>query len=392
MQEEMYTVTWHTYSDHLRDILREIKSEDSFADVTLVTDDKKQIKAHRNILSAFSSVFKDILQTNSNNNHPVLDLRGIQHSEMESILQFIYLGETSFHKDRMNDFFMVAKSLNIRKLGNSIEVGNFTKEEEDDYVEKENLMIKAVDQIQDNVDCLDDNKHVLKTESIGPELQCKQCNKHYTDERGLRRHIQSVHEGVKYACDQCHQQFTQPNSLKLHIQSLHEGIKFACNQCDKQYTAKDRLTRHIQYAHEGIRYSCDQCDYQSNTQGHLTEHIQCKHEGVKYPCNQCDYQATQQGSLKQHIQSVHEGVKFPCNQCDKQFRKGSLKTHIKTVHEGVKHTCHQCNQQFTRQDLLTYHIQFVHEGVYLACTQCDQKFALKGNLTKHIRDLHQKLK
>ena len=90
MLQDMYTITWHTYSDHLRDILREIKSEDSFADVTLVTDDKKQIKAHRNILSAFSSVFKDILQTNSNNNHPVLDLRGIQHSEMESVLQFIF--------------------------------------------------------------------------------------------------------------------------------------------------------------------------------------------------------------------------------------------------------------------------------------------------------------
>ena len=132
MQQEKYTVTWHTYSDHLRDVLREIKSEDSFADVTLVTDDKKRIKAHRNILSAFSSVFKDILQTNSNNNHPVLDLRGIQHSEMESILQFIYLGEASFHKDRMNEFFMVAKSLDIRKLGNSIEVGHFTKGEEND--------------------------------------------------------------------------------------------------------------------------------------------------------------------------------------------------------------------------------------------------------------------
>ena len=38
-----------------------------FADVTLVTDDKQQIRAHRNILSAASPVFKNILQLNSNN-------------------------------------------------------------------------------------------------------------------------------------------------------------------------------------------------------------------------------------------------------------------------------------------------------------------------------------
>ena len=73
MQEDKYTLTWHTYTDHLRDILKELSSDESFADVTLVTDDKKQIKAHRNILSACSSVFKEILQINTNKHfEPVL--------------------------------------------------------------------------------------------------------------------------------------------------------------------------------------------------------------------------------------------------------------------------------------------------------------------------------
>ena len=91
MHEDKYTLTWHTYSDQLRDILKELSSDDSFTDVTLVTDDKKQIKAHRNILSAWSTVFKEILHINTNNNHPLIYLRGIQFSEMESILQFIFM-------------------------------------------------------------------------------------------------------------------------------------------------------------------------------------------------------------------------------------------------------------------------------------------------------------
>ena len=79
-----------------------------FADVTLVTDDKKQIRAHRNILSACSPVFKNILQVDSNNTNPVIYLRGIQHSEMESIMQFIYLGEARLHEARMIEFLSIS--------------------------------------------------------------------------------------------------------------------------------------------------------------------------------------------------------------------------------------------------------------------------------------------
>ena len=119
-QEEKYNLNWHTYSDHLRNILKEMRSDDSFTDVTLVTDDKKQIKAHRNILSASSPVLKDILQINNDMHHPVIYLRGIQHSEMESILEFIYLGQAKFYEERMNELLLVAK--NISELGKGIEV------------------------------------------------------------------------------------------------------------------------------------------------------------------------------------------------------------------------------------------------------------------------------
>ena len=87
--QEKYTLNWHSYSDHLREALNEMMLSSEFADVTLVTDDKQQIRAHRNILSACSPVFKNILQLDRNNTNPLIYLRGIQQSEMESIMQFI---------------------------------------------------------------------------------------------------------------------------------------------------------------------------------------------------------------------------------------------------------------------------------------------------------------
>ena len=94
--QDKYTLTWHSYSDHLRKTLQEMMTSNAFADVTLVTDDKQQIMAHQSILSACSPVFKNILQLDSTNTNPVIYLRGIQYSEMESIMQFIYLGEARF--------------------------------------------------------------------------------------------------------------------------------------------------------------------------------------------------------------------------------------------------------------------------------------------------------
>ena len=43
-------------------------------------------------------------------------MRGTHSSEVEPILQYIYLGEATFHQDRMTEFLAVAKSLEIDEL------------------------------------------------------------------------------------------------------------------------------------------------------------------------------------------------------------------------------------------------------------------------------------
>ena len=85
--------------------MHEMMASDDFTDVTLVTDDKKTIKAHRNILSACSPVFKNILQFDCSNTNPIIYLRGIQYSEMES------MGEARLSEERMSEFLTVSLNL-----------------------------------------------------------------------------------------------------------------------------------------------------------------------------------------------------------------------------------------------------------------------------------------
>ena len=68
MHQEKYNLTWHSYSDHLKTMMKELMMNEDFSDVTLVTEDKKQIKANINILSACSPVFKEILKKEKSSN------------------------------------------------------------------------------------------------------------------------------------------------------------------------------------------------------------------------------------------------------------------------------------------------------------------------------------
>ena len=84
LNEDRYNLNWHTYLDHLREMLHEMMKSNELTDVTLVCDDKRRFKAPKIVLSACSLVFKSII--NDLPYSSVIYLRGIQHQEMESIL------------------------------------------------------------------------------------------------------------------------------------------------------------------------------------------------------------------------------------------------------------------------------------------------------------------
>ena len=98
MHPDKYSLTWDAYSDYLRNMMKELMMNDDFSDVTLVTEDKKYIKAHKNILSACSTVFKDIVKLDQSAKQ-IIFLKGIYFSEFESIIQFIYLGKATFYEE-----------------------------------------------------------------------------------------------------------------------------------------------------------------------------------------------------------------------------------------------------------------------------------------------------
>ena len=315
--------------------MKELMMNEDYSDVTLVSEDKMHIKANVSVLSACSPVFKNILRAVKNSS-PIIYLRGIQYCEMESIMQFIYLGEATFYEERMDEFLAVAKSLEIKELSNAETEPEDVPDVEPTHPDDETLHPGVVE--EQTIKSNQINAQAKNGFAADNNYECKQCHKTYSGSGALSKHNQSVHQGVKYSCDHCEHQCTQKSDLTRHIQAKHEGVKYPCDHCEYQATQQSSLKIHIQSKHEGIKYACDQCDFQAKTQSHLTVHIKVKHEGVKYACNHCDYQATQRSYLKIHIQSKHEGVKHACGQCDFQATtKQYLTVHVKSQHNAVKY-------------------------------------------------------
>ena len=253
MVNEKYNLTWHTYSDHLKQMLQSLMNDKDSQDVTLVCDDRVKIKAHRIVLKACSPVFETIFDSDSSNN--TIYLRGIQHQEMQSLIQFMYLGEATFYQDRMNEFLRVAKDLEVKELNKDVdEVDVEASEQINDQSERHEGLLQEDDVIPTrplpSVAVVDQNKPSLPVVTDDPaSKQCPDCGKEFSIRHAMLRHHRSAHQGVRYPCSQCDFKAAFSSDLKKHVESAHEGVKYPCNHCQYQATQRINLNRHIKNKH-----------------------------------------------------------------------------------------------------------------------------------------------
>ena len=91
MSSEKFCLKWNDFESNISGAFRELREEKDFFDVTLACDDN-QIKAHKVIISACSPFFRNVLRQNPHQ-HPLLYMRGVSFTDLQSVLTFMYQGE-----------------------------------------------------------------------------------------------------------------------------------------------------------------------------------------------------------------------------------------------------------------------------------------------------------
>ena len=112
---EKFCLRWNDFESNISVAFREIREEKDFFDVTLVSEDELQMSAHKLVLSACSSFFKNILKKNVHAS-PLIYLSGVSSSNLKNILDYIYCGEVQLFQDQLDSFLDAAQKLKISGL------------------------------------------------------------------------------------------------------------------------------------------------------------------------------------------------------------------------------------------------------------------------------------
>ena len=377
MTEDRISLYWDNFPVHIQDTFKQLWREKDFTDLTLATMDDQHVRVHKSIVSSASNFFKQILRINPHQNI-LIYLKDIRHKELETVLQFIYLGQCQLDQEDLNLFLATANALGVKGL----KYQGVYQNDHDANTDKISLI---------NTETVKNNTFKEISDNEYVKIKSKE-----TTEKQLQSNVvkEYVTQGIGPAIEK--QEENKITHVKISA-SEYKSSTFQCKECDAEYSSRMEFINHCKFLHElsskqkGMTYNCDLCDFTSLCKSSLSKHKLSIHDGVRYKCDYCDHTATRKVHLKEHIQYQHKGFRFKCDQCEYQASRGGLQSHKKSQHLGVRYNCGQCDYKAKQKCNLNAHMQSIHEGVRYSCDQCDYKATQMHSLTKHTQRFHDKI-
>ena len=391
MSEEF---TWSSYPDHLRELFEWMLISDELSDVTFITDDSVMVKANRFVLSAASPLLREILKIDCTlkSEEKVVYLKGIQYSEIRSIIQFIYLGVTKCKTNRLIELRTAAENLQIEDLKKQI-VEN---------VEILNNCVKyAKNELLETSENLE-NKYATSSEESGFEdssiirMSAKNIDTNVVEiyennfVSASNSEINSaVNSDFKYSCIfiHCDYKAKQRGNLNTHIQSMHDDKKYQCEVCNKEYTSKGNLQAHKKSAHKTKRNSTEYRQLHEDSKGHYRKYpyTEVKHDGrTFYQCDKCkeEFEETDKNKYAKHMNNCGRSCSF----CGKTYKRKQSWQRCEASHtNGYRYFCSWCGKGFMCNQRMGRH-ERIHTGqTPYQCNECGKRFKQSNQLKSHTR-------
>ena len=128
-RKEQFCLKWNDFSENMISTFSYLRTDQELTDVTLVCEDGTEIEAHKLVLTAGSTFFKNIFK-NKRKGTPIIYMRGLKSSNLSAIKDFMYFGEVNIQKEELDTFLSLADELQIRGLADSGENNKETENKE----------------------------------------------------------------------------------------------------------------------------------------------------------------------------------------------------------------------------------------------------------------------
>jgi len=333
MGSEKFCLRWNDFESNISSAFRELRDDKDFFDVTLACDDE-QIQAHKVILSACSQFFRNILRRNPHQ-HPLLYLKGVKFTDLQSVLNFMYHGEVNVAQEELNSFLAVAEELRVKGLTQN---QSGSQKKENSSLPKSPPLIKSTPRASEPIP-------PPKRPRPPPPTSSSNMSRTTMDDDDIQE-VVPVKTEPKDVPPPQPQPIAPPPQQFYSPQPPTQALA----------PADDQLVEYQDESYEDYgEYAGDHQGYDGSivdghgaegtkvwTSGHgeIDQHleslIQKQFEGG-YLCVNCGYTNIKKSNMKKHVETHIVTPGYQCTFCDKQFKtKNSLNTHTSVNHREEK--------------------------------------------------------
>jgi len=315
---DQFCLKWNNYQLSLTSAFKHILEEEDFVDVTLSAGGNN-LKAHKVVLSACSSYFRDLLKGISLWQHPVLVLKDVRFLELQSILEFVYLGEVNVEQDRLESFLKTAELLRIKGLTDGLHSDKADKQVVKPNKEKSppklpvlkpasilknnnvkrpvsalskevanSIIAQVTETLEKPAKSMKMDEVIIPQHSSDDEINYEELTEDDIEENG--EHIVVAGDPVTNEYIQCHMQhmehmehFGDQDSFKeIDDKEFLGPLHKRCPHC-QMVMLKKNLSRHIrdQHSMDRPRSTCPICQKSYKTPDWLKDHIRRGHGYTK---------------------------------------------------------------------------------------------------------------
>ena len=241
--DEKFCLKWNDFLTNVSNSFRKLRSNDSFYDVTLVSDDQQQVSAHKVVLASSSEYFKNILTSNKHS-HPMLCLSGVNITDLKNVLDYVYNGEIQIYQNNLDHFLEIAQRFQLDGLlggpdldedirSNKAEAEEF---ELNNFKETENMLSSQLK----SADLENEIVKVQKEKIIS--VQSFQFENIEELDMKIEEMMERQSDG-KYLCLTCGK-LARKVHLKEHVEIHIDGLSFPCQFCNKSFRLRNTFRRH----------------------------------------------------------------------------------------------------------------------------------------------------
>lgn len=170
--------------------------------------------------------------------------------------------------------------------------------------------------------------------------ECGTCNKDFSHNYTLIRHLRTHSEARCFKCQECGKSFRQLSTLTQHKATHSIERPFVCDVCDRSFNRISTLISHKKIHTENKPYICEYCDKSFHQKGNLKNHLFIHTNARPYMCDLCKRGFNQMSNLVCHQKKFHpkdNSTIWSCSICCMGFKKQSaLRTHELKEHPKNK--------------------------------------------------------